>query len=508
MKNWIDKIVSYVSPTRGAERAKARLKLELMEQINGKRKYEGASRGRRTEGWVTSATSADTEILSSLELLRARSRDLVRNNPFASSAVRVISHNMVGTGITPHFKGSNKRTTKLVESLAVEHLDTEAIDADGRHDLYGLEGLWTRTIVESGSVLIRRRFRRPEDGLPLPFQLQTMEPDFLDTGKNVDLSGGRFIRGGVEFDALGRRSAYWLFPAHPGDGYRYMAMDSVRVPASEVAHVFRVDRPGQTDGVPWAAPVIIRLRDFDDFEDAQLLRQKIAAAFAVFVVDNDFGPAPADPNGNVNSNPIIDSIQPGAVELLPNGKDVRFPNPPSLGGYSEYSSISLHAIASGYGVPYEALTGDLKGVNFSSGRMGWLEFQRNLDCWRWQMLIPQALKPVERWFIEAINVSRGTVGSIETVWSPPWREMIDPTKEVPAIRDAVRAGQITLSESLRMRGYDPVKFLEEFAADMEMVDSLRLVFDSDPRKTSRSGGAVEHEEANDNVDTSEGGNNA
>jgi capsid protein len=39
--------------------------------------------------------------------------------------------------------------------------------------------------------------------------------------------------------------------------------------------------------VPWFAPVILKLRDLDDYDDAELVRKKIEACFAAFVTGAD-----------------------------------------------------------------------------------------------------------------------------------------------------------------------------------------------------------------------------
>ena len=83
-----------------------------------------------------------------------------------------------------------------------------------------------RSLVESGEVLVRLRERRVEDGLPVPLQLQVLEADHLDSGKTEELRDGGFILQGIEFDALGRRRAYWLYPTHPGDGRRRTGLAS------------------------------------------------------------------------------------------------------------------------------------------------------------------------------------------------------------------------------------------------------------------------------------------
>src|SRR3990170_8310261 len=99
-----------------------------------------------------------------------------------------------------------------------------------------------RTVVEAGEGLVRKRLRLPEDGLAIPFQIQVLEPDYLDTTKTaVKLPNKGWITGGVEFDAIGRRAAYWLFPEHPGSE-RSTTITSQRVPAESVLHVYRQDR--------------------------------------------------------------------------------------------------------------------------------------------------------------------------------------------------------------------------------------------------------------------------
>jgi lambda family phage portal protein len=315
-------------------------------------------------------------------------------------------------------------------------------------------------------------------------QIQVLEPDMIDSLKEGDLPNGGFIVQGIEFDAIGRRVAYWLFQRHPGDMVNLSSSfgASKRVPASEIAHIYRADRPGQVRGVPWLAPVMIRLHDFDQYEDAQLLRQKIAACFTAFIHDME---APVD--STKKKKVLSEKLEPGAIEILPPGKDIKFNSPPGVEGYSEYASQMLHAIAAGMGITFEALTSDYSQVNYSSARMGWLEFQRNIEQWRWNMMIPQFCETAWDWFVEAATLAGRKTKGASASWTPPRREMIDPTKEIPAIRDAVRVGLTSISESIRENGSDAEAVLQQIADDNKMIDSLGLVLDSDGRKVARSG---------------------
>ncbi len=65
--------------------------------------FEGASYARRMNTWGTSTAGANTTLFSSLNTLRARSRQLVRNDPPGTGGMDTLVANLVGTGITPRW---------------------------------------------------------------------------------------------------------------------------------------------------------------------------------------------------------------------------------------------------------------------------------------------------------------------------------------------------------------------------------------------------------------------
>lgn len=257
--NWLDQMIGAVAPGAGLRRARQRQMMGVLA-----RAYEGARQGRRTEGWIAAGTGANAEIAPALARLRDRSRDLVRNNPYAGKAVQALVSNMVGTGLMPRARAADAEVSRQADRLWLDFAATA--DADGLTDFAGLQALIVRGLVESGEVLVRLRERRAEDGLAVPLQLQVLEADHLDSWKTGELADGGFILQGIEFDALGRRRAYWLFPTHPGDGRG--ALVATRVPADRVLHLFERLRPGQVPGVPWFAPVMLKLRDLDAYDEA------------------------------------------------------------------------------------------------------------------------------------------------------------------------------------------------------------------------------------------------
>jgi lambda family phage portal protein len=473
--SWLDRALLEIAPKWGLQRMRARIAAGLLS-----RAYDGATTGRRSQGWRRSSADAVQATGPFLARLRENARDLVRNNPYAESILRTIVDHTVGTGIVVKLKDQKART------LWKAWGETTACDADGLHDFYGLQKLVKRAVAQDGEVLVRRRFRRPDDGLVLPLQLQILEADFLDTTKDtlggVTATRGHRIVQGVEFDAIGRRVGYWIYDEHPGSNFA--TTTSSFVPAANIRHIFRCDRPGQVRGASWYAPVILRFKDFDEFEDATLMKQKIAACLAVLTSDVT-GTAPALGEADDTDTPGIDSIEPGAILNIAPGRTVTVVDPPQVREYADYISTQLRAMASGMGVTYEDATGDYTDLPFSAARMSRLRHWANVNDWRWRILIPQFCIPAFEWFAETAAVFGTDVGPAK--WTPPPAAMIDPVNEGLAFTRNVRAGMTSWSESIREQGFDPDDVLEEIAEEQKKFDRLGIIFDSDPRKTTQAG---------------------
>ena len=461
-----------------AAKAVAGMWSTLTAWLPARRRYEGASVSRRTANWVTRSTSANAEIKTDLVTLRNRHRDLIRSNPWAERAVAAIVNNVIGAGIRCTWKSSRrqKRWAAWWESTAC--------DANGRLDGYGLQQQLMRAIAESGEVLVRRQWRLPADNLllandPPPLELRVLEADYLDHAKNEDLPGGGYIKLGVEFDAQDRRVGYWLFPRHPGEGSGVAT--SVFVSADQILHLYLAERPNQVRGVPWGRAGYMAMRHVADYQDAQRERMRLASCFMGFRRVDSLTDVPAELQPDEYS--LLDKLEPGTLEYLPPGMEMEFATPPQPEDDVAFIAGQLRAIAAGYGLPYEILTGDLSQVNFSSARMGWNEFGRNIESWRWGLLGPQLLQPIARWFLEAEALGTGRLQAAEIpLWTAPARVMVDEVREVPALVEKVRAGLISMPEAIRQQGMDPDTTLAEIAAWNAKLDAAGVVLSTDPRQ--------------------------
>ena len=472
--NFIDRLVAAVAPQAAVRRARARLALQAY------------AAGRPRVGqkyWRAPSSGPNAEIEPTLDLLRARARQLVRDNPYAARAVSVLVAHQVGTGIMARIDNEEVQTAWDEWAKLCDH--------DGLHDLAGIMALAARTMAEGGESLIRiRQLSRSEArrrGLTVPLTLQVLEGDLLPLSVVGAPRNGNRIEQGVEFAPDGTRVAYHLRKRHPGENLGSnisLATELERVPADQIIHLYRCQRAGQIRGVPDFASVLLRLKQLDDYEDAALEQAKAQALLGVFITT----PEPLDGETLVDGQDRGFELYPGMVHNLPSGTEPRFLTPSGSGGFEPFAMHQLLAIGAGLGVTYDQITGDLRQANYSSLRAGKIEFRRKVEQDQWMLFIPRMCEPV--W--SAFQRVMGVLVSVERAkveWQPPRFEMIDPGKEIAAARDAVRAGFETWDQVVSGFGYDPDKQAAEIAKSNDRADALGLILDTDPRRISSAGQA-------------------
>jgi lambda family phage portal protein len=265
--------------------------------------YEAGSTGRRLGRWNPISSGPNASVIADLERLRARSRDLVRNNPWISRGVNSWVANEIGCDIT--FKSAAPDEAFRTAADELWERQCAHFDADGMQHFSGMLAQIVRTRRDAGEIFVRRRQRNLSDGLPVPVQYQLLEPEFCPVWYS-ESNPTRRIHAGIEFNLIGKRTAYWMYRAHPGDGIFFTdarQQELVAVPASQVLHHFKQLRPGQIRGVPAIVQAMIRAKDFDEYDDAELVRKKNRAAFTGAIqrpnynpdVDDKFDPLTGEP---------------------------------------------------------------------------------------------------------------------------------------------------------------------------------------------------------------------
>lgn len=454
---------------------------------------------RRLKMWQASDQAINSILIGGLDVLRARSRQMVRDNPYLRSASEDWCTNLISTGLAP--SSAMKDEAYRAEINRLWNRWAKKADADSLTDFYGLQTMIARALFEAGEIFVRVRPRRVEDRLPVPLQLQLLEGEHCPVWKNETAANGNEIRCGIEFDAIGRRVAYHMYRRHPGDLTDMKNNgELVRIPASEILHIYRPLRAGQLRGQPETSAAIVKAYLLDQYDDAELDRKKVAALYAGFIVEDkpeDNLLTPGDGSSPDEQGALNVALQPGTMMKLLPGESVSFSQPADVGGsYEAFEIRNLHAIAAGLGIPYMNLTHDLRQANYSSSRSGTLAYRRRLEqiqddvikpqfCWKvWELFIGAAL------LSGALKLKPGaTVEDLvdEVEWIRPKWPWIDPYKEAMGEHVAVRDGFKLRRDVVAENGYDVEAFDRIVAEDQARADGLGLVYGSDARRTSSAG---------------------
>jgi len=295
------------------------------------------------------------------------------------------------------------------------------------------------------------------------------------------------IRAGIEFNGAGQRTAYWVMRDRPGDPLTSLRLEPLRLPATDCLHLFKPLAAGQLRGITWLAPVLLRLHELDQFEDAALVKAKVAALFTGFITDPD-GTA-GGLTGNNTNGALTVGMEPGSLIPLPPGTDIRFSNPTESDAYGPFVKNHLRAVAAGMGLPYELISGDLEGVTYSSIRAGLIEFRRRVEQLQHNVVVHLFCRPVWDRFVRlavlsgdlpARDFDRDPAAYLGCEWLPPKFDYVDPKKDVEAEILAINAGLKSRRQAISERGYDAEQVDAEIAADKARIDALGLSFSAPP----------------------------
>lgn len=453
--------------------------------------FDAGKAGRRLRSVPTSQIAINAQIRRYGRSVLGRSRYLAANNPHAASAKETFVSALVGCGIKPSSLSTNPDVKKAIELAWYDW--TDEADADWLTDFYGLQSIVAAEMFEAGECFIRLRTRFPQDGLSVPLQLQLLPAEMLPIEYNIELANGNRVECGIEFDAIGRRVAYHFWRQHPDTDVVFSAAKGQRtiVPADEVLHLYKPMRAGQIRGIPHTLSAIVTLAILDQYEDAELERKRIAALFGAFVTRPSVDDG-AHPLGSATDlgeeNKSASALEPGATIDLEPGEDVKFAEPADVGGnYEAFLYRQLLKAAAGFGVPYAAMTGDLRQTSYGSIRAGLIEFRRRVEAMQHSVMVYQFCRPIwQRWMTEAVlagatnirpaDFAKNKRDMLRAKWMTPRWEWIDPLKDLQAEKLAVDNGFKSRDDVVEASGYDPAENDMRIAAGRDRAEELDLKF--------------------------------
>jgi lambda family phage portal protein len=434
------------------------------------RRFDAARVDRLTSDWWTANASINEELRSDLDRLRARARDLAKNNDYACKFVGMVQTNIVGPDgfrLQARVVDDNGRQADGLANAAIEASFREwsrACDITGTMTLRDVCETLAGGLPTDGEFLVRL-VRGAAAGNRWNFALELIDVDRIDTQHTEMLRDGGRVVMGVEQDAAGRTLALHLYQNHPKDLNGAQQRRKLRVPADEIIHRFRVSVPGQARGVPWMAPGMISLHHLGGFMLSALLAAENGANhYGFFRTPDGLPPVGTDEAGDGQQ---ITTSQPGTFDTLPPGVEFQaFDSKYPEQNFGPFCKTTLQRIASGWRVAYHSLANDLEGVNFSSIRSGTLE-ERDRWAADQQWFIDALLVPLyNAWLQQALlssavllpNGSALPASRLAKFSAHQWQgrrwDWVDPRADMEAKAQAVRAGLIAPQTLAAQMGQD------------------------------------------------------
>lgn len=423
-------------------------------------KYDAAQTTNENRRHWANADGLSANAANSPEVrrtLRNRTRYEVANNTHAKNIVLSLANYTVGTGPRLQMVTSDDQINRAIESEWTRW--TLAIDLPGK--------LRTMRMAkaedgEAFAVFITRNNYRT----PVSLDIRLYEADqvttpglFMPTPNNLD---------GVVLDDNGIPVEYHLATQHPGDtsfginlnGYR-------RMPASQVLHYFRQDRPGQARGVSEltaALPLFALLRRYG----LATLHASEEAATHSGVLQTRMPPAgdqfTGEGAGQAAEMPIGATLEAerGAMTVLPEGWemkqiDAKFPT----AQFEMFHDKILGDIGCVLQLPFCVVACNSSGYNYASGRLDYQSYDLSLKIERAtieQQILDRAFAA---WIDEAIRIegylpqpARMIKTNFDHQWFWDGREHVDPSREANAQETRLRNRSTNLAFEYAKTGRD------------------------------------------------------
>lgn len=465
-------------------------------RTTSKRSFETAETPAYTDSWATTAGELNDDLARQLPTMRGRSRNIARNNEWGSSYLLQLHDNVLGhQGIRLQMRVKlpngkpDRATNALIEAAFAKWCKRGNCDVSRSMSWAEIEGTALSSLPRDGELVWR-----PRPGMgPMGWQMQLLPAPVLDVTVNRTWGGNR-VRMGVEFNADGERTAYWLKATKAGDGTSDGITSvgrHVRVEASLLHHHYVAEEIDQLRGIPWLSVGARRLWLLHDFEDSAAVASSNAAKRQGFFTSAD-GSAPPGFSDHVVSQ-VLDaakaagkvlspdeikaltdaaqkytSVVPGQFDTLPTGYDFKaFESAwPNINA-DTYVKQQIRGWSAARGSSYVSIGNDLEAVNYSSAQVGIVQerehfktIQERLISWLHQPTI-EALLPYLILSEPRLRMSRLADYIAGVTWQPRRWSPIDPVKDATA-------KQIRLSLKLASRrriiaegGDDPDEILAE-----------------------------------------------
>lgn len=448
--------------------------------------FQGASQFRRAlKNWIPSLKSPNADLdTRSRKTLMARGRDAYRNQPLARAPITRAVTNVVGTGLRLQSQPDYK-TLGMDAEAAIEwadnterefsaYFESTEVDAERTLNGYGLQALALLSTLMSGDCIAATPYiERP--GSIYATKIQLIEADRLRNKGNAANTNRLFD--GISFDDYGAPVNYHILKVDPGNPISYSTSGEWDIlPAfgastgrRRTMHIFWKERPGQSRGVCFIAPILEPLRQLNNYTENELMAAVVSSLFTVFIKSESgeftLG-AESDPNAQSGLDASREMTMGNGkiIELMP-GEDI---SSASMTRPNAQFESFVNAVYISMGAALEIPVDELLlryVASYSAARAAMLQAWKFYKTRREWISLMFCQPFFELWLDEA--VARGRIKAPDygdpikraayarSEWYGPARGAVDENKEIQAAEKRINLGISSIAiEAQELKGVD------------------------------------------------------
>lgn len=421
-------------------------------------------------------------------ILRARARYEAANNSYAKGIVSTLANDCVGTGPRLQVLTDDPDANAAIEAEFAAW--AKAIDLPGK-----LRTMRMAKAVDGEAFALLTT--NPEIASAVLLDLRLVEADQVATPtmRLASFVGERDVDG-IEFDAFGNPIFYHVLRSHPGSTFGVASLEYDRVPATGMLHIHRVDRPGQSRGVPEITPALPLFAQLRRYTLAVLGAAETAADFAGILYTD----APAA--GEAESIEPMDTVEleSRALVTMPAGwkmgqVDAKQPSTT----YGEFKREILNEIARCLNMPFNVAAGNSASYNYASGRLDHQTYFKAIRVERSEFECRVLDRILSEWLREAaralgiVPASLRDAMTVPHAWFWDGHEHVDPAKEATAQSTRLASHTTTLAAEYARMGLDWEDQIRQRAKEVELMNELGLIAPAVP--TNNQPAAMEDDDA-------------
>lgn len=398
---------------------------------------------------------------------RIRSRYEAENNSWYAGILRTAVNHIGGTGPRLQLLSDNEEANTRVEK-GFQHW-ARLVDFAGKLRT-AIEAYW-----RDGEVYLMRAYSQRHQ--PYTLDIRVIEADQVFDPYTASVYNDPYIDDGIYFDEQTNAIAYYVYDHHPGGNVPLSTMSGQWYSDSEVAHLYRADRPGQVHGIPRATPALQTLPIMRRQELATLYSAESAANFAMYLKTNS---PTVDPAASPADFAEIELTR-NMLTTLPEGWEIGQVEPKQPGPlYEMFQRQALMSFARCTNMPYTLASGTGKDANFSS-------FKGDMkNVWQPEVKSEQSrieyciVEPLLKWFFEATVFVPGLLdglpplNQVDHKWHWPPLPTLDEVQAAKAGAERLSTGQSSPTEEYAQSGRDWESSVVRMAQDYGVsVDEMK-----------------------------------